>query len=64
MGAVFGVSCVQWTILFTDSHSITSGGVILNDWPDGQCLLEQEVGTVHVFGLINDELKKMMGGSK
>lgn len=50
-----------WMTVFNGSHNIGQHGVLLHAWPDGACLLEQELFLVEAFQTMRGEIMKVMG---
>lgn len=54
------VSAAFWVDTFQHCHSVTQHGIVFHGWPDGGCLLEQEEFLAQSFGVIKDEMRRVI----
>ena len=54
------MEAIHWVELYDECHASIQGFDILQAYPDGDCLLEQEAFLIKVFKVIKDEKLQMM----
>lgn len=60
VGPIAEISGDFWMFLFFASHFINENGPKLLAWPNGACLLEQEIFLVDAFQIIKSEVIKII----